>query len=144
MKRIVMLFSLLSVTGFVSTTTACANTSKTPSTAVTASTTAHNSSSEVTAADSRSSVAAPVAEPSGSSEESTTKSSEPSKEDAIRIAQTHLALKKASWGVPGEVAERDGKYYVIYDTPEREQKLIGPRVIVVDKSTGVASFQKRR
>ena len=140
-----MLFSLLSVTGFVSTTTACANTSKTPSsTAVTASTTAHNSSSEVTAADSTSSVAAPVAEPSGSSEGTTTKSSEPSKEDAIRIAQTHLSLKKASWGVPGEVAERDGKYYVIYDTPEREQKLIGPRVIVVDKSTGVASFQKRR
>jgi len=67
-----------------------------------------------------------------------------SKDRALKLAQTHLALKNWSWGDPESVSEREGKYYVYYKTPERELRLLGARVLIVDKATQVVSAQKRR
>ncbi|MCB0322358.1 MAG: hypothetical protein KDD69_02260 [Bdellovibrionales bacterium] len=65
-------------------------------------------------------------------------------EDAKRLAQTHLALKKVSWGQPQEVVESENKYLVLYETPERELRLLGQRTLIVDRESGVVTYQKRR
>lgn len=66
------------------------------------------------------------------------------KDTASRHAAMHLALKNWSWGEPESVVERDGKFYVYYKTPERELRLVGARVLIVDGSTGLVTAQKRR
>ena len=65
-------------------------------------------------------------------------------EDAKRLAEQHVALRKRSWGVPKEVSEHDGIYWVSFDTPDQELRLLGPRIILIDKETGAASVQMRR
>lgn len=67
-----------------------------------------------------------------------------SQAEAERVAEIHLALKNWTWGRPKTVTENDGKYYLSYETPERERRLIGGRVLIVDKQTGIVSAQKRR
>ena len=65
-------------------------------------------------------------------------------ESARKLASKHLALKKRSWGKAKSVSEREGKYYIGYETPERERRLLGQRVLIVDKDSGVVSYMKRR
>jgi hypothetical protein len=67
-----------------------------------------------------------------------------SKSDAERLAQKHLAIKQVSWGKPSEVVEEDEKYLVHYETPKRELRLIGQRTLIVEKESGLVSYQKRR
>lgn len=64
--------------------------------------------------------------------------------DAKRLAEQHLALRKRSWGTPKSVSEHDGSYFVGFETPEQELRLLGPRMVIVDKTTGAASVQMRR
>lgn len=66
------------------------------------------------------------------------------KETAAKLAETHMALKNWSWGQPQEIVEREGKFYVYYPTPKNELRILGPRVVIVDKATGVVTVQKRR
>ncbi len=63
---------------------------------------------------------------------------------AKQLASTHLALKQARWGEPTATREDEEKYYFTYETPEKEMRLIGHRVLMVDKQTGVVTYQKRR
>ena len=63
---------------------------------------------------------------------------------ARRRAQTHLALRNWSWGDPEQVMLREDKFYVYYKTPERELRLLGARVLIVDRRTGLVTAQKRR
>ena len=65
-------------------------------------------------------------------------------ETAAKLAKKHLALKKRSWGKLNGVTERDGKFHVNFETPEREKRLLGQRVLIVDPDTGVVSYMKRR
>lgn len=65
-------------------------------------------------------------------------------EEAKRLAEQHVALRKRSWGSVKNVSEGDGVFYVSFDTPEQEMKLLGPRVVVIDKQTGAATVQLRR
>lgn len=67
-----------------------------------------------------------------------------SREEAMRLAEQHVALRKRSWGSPKDVSEQDGAYYVGFDTPEQELRLLGPRLIIIDKKSGVAKTQVRR
>jgi hypothetical protein len=66
------------------------------------------------------------------------------KDTAAKLAGIHLALKNWTWGKPQDVVERDGKFYVYYSTPEKELRVLGPRVLVVDKASNVVTVQKRR
>ena len=66
------------------------------------------------------------------------------KDRAEKLAEIHVALKGWHWGEPQEITERDGKFYLSYKTPEKELRLVGARVLMVDKETGVVSTQKRR
>jgi hypothetical protein len=66
------------------------------------------------------------------------------KEDASKLAHTHLALKQHNWGQPLSVEEVGDKYFVAFKTPQQELRLIGQRVLIVDKHSGVVTFQKRR
>ncbi len=66
------------------------------------------------------------------------------KEEASKLAHTHLALKQHNWGEPQSVEEVGDKYYVSFKTPQQELRLIGQRVLIVDKDSGVVTFQKRR
>lgn len=65
-------------------------------------------------------------------------------EAASKLAQRHLSLKNWSWGEPKEVVEREGKFYLSYETPPTELRIIGARVLIVDKDSKVVSVQKRR
>lgn len=69
---------------------------------------------------------------------------EVTKERAERLAQTHLALRKVSWGAPKEIVEQDEQFLVYYETPERELRLLGQRALIVEKGSGLVSYQKRR
>lgn len=67
-----------------------------------------------------------------------------SAERAKQLAARHLALKQTSWGKPVSVTENEQFFFVSYETPQRERRLIGSRVITVNKATGLAVAQKRR
>lgn len=66
------------------------------------------------------------------------------KELAAKLAAKHIALKKWSWGEPKEVVDQGNQFWVFYNTPEKELRLIGSRVLVVEKDSGVVYIQKRR
>ncbi len=63
---------------------------------------------------------------------------------AKRRAQNHLALKQVSWGEPESITEDEESFYVHYETPKRELRLIGQRTLIVDKESGLVTYQKRR
>lgn len=63
---------------------------------------------------------------------------------AKRRAQNHLALKQVSWGEPEEITEDEESYFLHYETPKRELRLIGQRTLIVDKESGLVTYQKRR
>lgn len=63
---------------------------------------------------------------------------------AKQLAARHLALQQTSWGKPVGVTEDEERFYVSYETPQTERRLIGSRMLVVDKETGVVTSQKRR
>lgn len=63
---------------------------------------------------------------------------------AIQLAARHLALKQVRWGKPVSVAEDDERFYVTYQTPKQELRLIGARVLIVDKDSRIVTAQKRR
>jgi hypothetical protein len=65
-------------------------------------------------------------------------------EKAKQAAARHLALKQIRWGKPVSVSQDEQQFYVSYQTPEQELRLIGSRVLLVNKSTGVVTPQKRR
>jgi len=65
-------------------------------------------------------------------------------EDAIRLAQRHLALKQRSWGKILDVAEEDSQYYVLFETPKVEMRLLGQRKLIVEKDNGLVRPHKRR
>jgi hypothetical protein len=65
-------------------------------------------------------------------------------EKAKQLAFKHLALKQVKWGEPTSTREDENNFYLSYKTPEKELKLIGSRVIIVEKESGVVSIQKRR
>ena len=65
-------------------------------------------------------------------------------ERAKQLAARHLALRQWRWGRPHAVSEDEDNYYVAYETPERERRLIGERVLLVSKDTGVVKPRKRR
>ena len=67
-----------------------------------------------------------------------------SAERARQLASRHLTLKQVNWGEPVATREDEDHFYVSYQTPERELRLIGARMLLVDKRTGVVSVQKRR
>ena len=67
-----------------------------------------------------------------------------SEKDVSRIARRHISLKKRSWGEIQTVELRGSKYHVEFETPEKEQRLIGPRTLLVDKYSGVVTVKKRR
>ena len=66
------------------------------------------------------------------------------KDWAAHIASNHLALKKRNWGEIENIVERDKEFHVYYPTPAQELRLLGPRVLIIDKTTGTAAVQKRR
>lgn len=68
----------------------------------------------------------------------------PSPDEAKRLAEQHVALRKRSWGQAKEVSEHGESYWVSFETPDQELRLLGPRIIVVDKQTGAAAVQLRR
>ena len=63
---------------------------------------------------------------------------------AKQLAARHLALKQTSWGKPTGITEDEDNYFVSYETPQRERRLIGSRVLIVNKHTGLVVAQKRR
>ena len=65
-------------------------------------------------------------------------------ERAKQLAARHLALKQTSWGKPISVREDEQNFYVSYETPSSERRLIGTRVLKVNKLTSVVTAQKRR
>lgn len=66
------------------------------------------------------------------------------KDAAIQSASRHLALKQVRWGKPTAVREDEEAFYISYQTPEQELRMIGARVLIVNKTTGVVTPQKRR
>lgn len=69
---------------------------------------------------------------------------EMTEEVAVKLAKKHLSLKNWSWGKPESVREEDGRFYLSYETPERELRIIGARVLVVDKESKLVKVRKRR
>ena len=65
-------------------------------------------------------------------------------EQAKQLAARHLALKQTTWGKPQAVSEDEQHFYVSYETPQPEFRLIGSRMLIVNKETGLVSPQKRR
>lgn len=65
-------------------------------------------------------------------------------EKAKQLAARHLAIKQVGWGKPVSVEEDEEHFYVTYQTPEQELRLIGARVLIVDKHSRVVTAQKRR
>ena len=65
-------------------------------------------------------------------------------EKAKSLCERHLALKGRRWGDPTKVSEDEDWFYVSYETPKQELRLIGDRTLKVDKETGVVSWRKRR
>lgn len=82
--------------------------------------------------------------PSSESSAATASSSEMTAEEAKKIASKHLALRQVRWGEPTEVTEDKETYYVHFETPDRELRLIGQRTLLVNKSSGLVTYQKRR
>lgn len=66
------------------------------------------------------------------------------KDTARKAAERHLALRNVRWGEPKEVEEQEKHYLVHYPTPEQELRLIGERVLVVEKQSGVVFVKPRR
>lgn len=66
------------------------------------------------------------------------------KETAARLAAAHLSLKQLNWGEAENVVDKGDAFLVFFKTPEQERRLIGPRVLVVNKETGSSIIQKRR
>lgn len=67
-----------------------------------------------------------------------------SEEGAVKLAQRHLALKNRSWGKIVDVAEEENRYYVMFETPKREMRLLGQRKLIVQKKNGLVRPHKRR
>jgi hypothetical protein len=67
-----------------------------------------------------------------------------SEEDAVRLAQRHLAIKNRSWGKVVDVSEEDNRFYVMFETPKREKRLLGQRKLIVEKRNGLVKAHKRR
>jgi hypothetical protein len=56
---------------------------------------------------------------------------------AVNAARQLLDRKPSSWGEPESISlTPDGKsYWITYPTPEKEQKVLGPRVVTVEIAT---------
>ena len=65
-------------------------------------------------------------------------------EEAKKLAEQHVSLRKKSWGPAKNVSEQGESYWVSFDTPEQELRLLGPRVVIINRGTGAASVQVRR
>lgn len=66
------------------------------------------------------------------------------KDRAIQLAARHLALKQVRWGKPVAVEEDEDRFYVTYQTPQQELRIIGARTLLVDKDSRIVRAQKRR
>ena len=64
--------------------------------------------------------------------------------EASKLATQHLALKNRSWGNVTKVTEGADGYEVHFETPEKELRLLGERVLMVDKESGLVTPRKRR
>ncbi len=67
-----------------------------------------------------------------------------SKDKAIQLAETHLALRNTRWGKPTDVEVQEDRYIVSYETPEVERRLLGQRRVSVQKSSGLVRVRERR
>ena len=63
---------------------------------------------------------------------------------AKRLASTHLALRQTSWGKPTAISEDEVNFYLSYETPKRELRILGERMLTVEKSTDIVRVRKRR
>ena len=67
-----------------------------------------------------------------------------SKQDAGRIADNYAKTARPEWGGHKEVMlESDGRFVVTYDTPKSEERVIGPRMLIV-KPNGEVGAQPRK
>jgi len=87
---------------------------------------------------------APTAEKQGARAQQEREAEGMTEKQAKKLAKRHLALRNRTWGDPTSVVEQEEKFYVYYDTPEREMRLLGARALMVNKETRVVSTQKRR
>lgn len=66
------------------------------------------------------------------------------KDDAKKISDAYTQQQNLNWGQAKSVAADSNKAFVTYDTPEHENRLSGPRMVIVDRISGSASVVKRR
>lgn len=67
-----------------------------------------------------------------------------SENHAVKLAKRHLALKNRDWGEIAGVQEDENYYRVAFKTPTQELRLIGQRMLLVKKETGLVSVVQRR
>lgn len=67
-----------------------------------------------------------------------------SENHAVKLAKRHLALKNRDWGNISKVQEEEGYYRIAFETPVQEKRLIGQRVLLVNKDSGLVSVVQRR
>jgi len=60
------------------------------------------------------------------------------------LARKYLSEKNLTWGEPIGSGEEGDNLYLSYETPFAEKKVLGVRVIQVNKRTGEITVQKRR
>ena len=67
-------------------------------------------------------------------------------DQARAIAEKYIAERNLNWGKSSSVIERSrlGNYWVTFETPSSEVRLLGQRVIVVDIKSGEAKPLPRR
>ncbi len=69
-------------------------------------------------------------------------SGELTKEEARAKAAQFVAGK--NWGEPTSVGDFGRDYIVFFETPRKENMLVGQRAVLVNKKTGSVEFQRRR
>lgn len=64
--------------------------------------------------------------------------------DYKNLAKKYVSEHNLPWGDPVGSGEESGKVYVSFETPYAEKKILGVRVLVIDKNSGSVEVQKRR
>lgn len=66
------------------------------------------------------------------------------KEKAAKLAQRHIAIRNYNWAEVSRVVDQEDSFRVEFETPQQEVRLLGQRVLMVDKNNGLVSVIKRR
>lgn len=64
-------------------------------------------------------------------------------EKAQQLAEVHLSLRNVRWGNPTEKTQEGNRWVFGYETPVAEQRVLGPRRVSVDKTSGLVRVRDR-